>query len=158
MSAQGPRWHHERPRSADHSDGRWVPTEANAAAARLTVGALCPRADQVTLELHDEVRFIDQGANFESIRCPACRAEPGLSWWRDQMDRAHERQFADLTIITPCCAAATSLNELDYHWPAGFARFELIVLNPGRGWLTAGEITDLADTIDHPLRQVFSHH
>lgn len=73
----------------------------------------------MTVERYDQVRFIDQGGHFEWVRCPACRAELDVSWWRAEMERAYERQFADLTITTPCCAAAPTLNDLGYHWPAG---------------------------------------
>lgn len=34
------------------------------------------------------------------------------------------------TIRVPCCGAVTSLSDLDYRWPAGFARFVLEASEP----------------------------
>jgi hypothetical protein len=58
----------------------------------------------------------------------------------------------------PCCAAATTLNHLDYDWPAGFARFVLSAHHPDRGWLDAQELADVADALGHPVRQILAHY
>ncbi|EKX63330.1 hypothetical protein Sipo8835_25475 [Streptomyces ipomoeae] len=55
------------------------------------------------------------------------------------------------------CGAETSLNELVYDWPMGFARFRIEVLYPNRGWLTDEELAAVADALGHPLRQVLIH-
>ncbi|MFE7187748.1 hypothetical protein [Streptomyces erythrochromogenes] len=39
----------------------------------------------------------------------------------------------------------------------GFARFRIEVLYPDRAWLTDKELAELADAIEHPLRQVLIH-
>jgi hypothetical protein len=57
----------------------------------------------------------------------------------------------------PCCGAATSLNDLVYEWPQGFARWALEIMNPGRGFLTDEEIERLARTVGHPLREIRTH-
>jgi hypothetical protein len=48
------------------------------------------------------------------------------------MDASYRSAFEDLAVRTPCCHTDTTLNELDYDWPAGFARFVLEARNPGR--------------------------
>ncbi len=38
--------------------------------------------------------------------------------------------FRALEIVTPCCSAATTLNDLDYDWSEAFARVRIRVVNP----------------------------
>jgi hypothetical protein len=73
----------------------------------------------------EEVRFIDQGSNFEGISCPICTSEIRIEWWSEAMAEAAEAQFSLLQITVPCCNSNTSLNSLDYNWNAGFARFSI---------------------------------
>jgi hypothetical protein len=139
------------------TDPEWVPAEAASAAAQQAIAALCPGSGEVTAETHDTVRFIDQGSNLEEVRCPACGTALASDWWSDGMQRAFERDFADLAVTTPCCGTATTLNDLVYDWPAGFARFELSVHSPDRGWLAEQELASLADALGHPVRQILRH-
>ena len=144
-------------------DPAWQPT---AQAAQRTVEALAPLvpgADTVEAEFLDQVTFIDQGANLERVLCPSCRAELDPDWWSAEMARGGgaelgDQTFTDLAVTTPCCSAATSLNDLVYEWPAGFASFEVAVLNPQRGWLEPDELSRLGDLLGHPLRQVMAHY
>ncbi|MCR8633914.1 hypothetical protein [Paenibacillus radicis (ex Xue et al. 2023)] len=80
--------------------------------------------------LTDEVRFIDQGENFESIGCPFCSSNIDLDWWGEVMDKASKTSFHNLSVVTDCCNEATSLNELNYKWNAGFSRFSIEIMNP----------------------------
>jgi hypothetical protein len=136
----------------------WVPAEANVDAAVGAVRKLCPGAAELTVRQYAGVTFIDQGGNFEAVRCPACAAVLETDWWRQQMDRAYATHFEVLAIVTPCCAAAVSLNDLEYDRPAGFARFEVRVLSPGRGWLSQDEMTRVSAALGTPVRQIMSHY
>lgn len=71
---------------------------------------------------YEEIRFIDAGENFEKILCPNCNLEIDLTWWRNEMAQAYASQFQKLEIVTPC-GYATSLNNLNYIWPAGFTKY-----------------------------------
>jgi hypothetical protein len=122
------------------------------------LSALVPGADSVEVELYDEVTFIDQGANFERLSCAACQADLAMKWWSDQMGRAGDAGFTNLVVTTPCCGTKTSLNDLIYDWPAGFAQAELSVLNPRRGWLDDAELAHVAIELGHPLKQVMAHY
>ncbi len=62
-----------------------------------------------------------------------------------------------LVVTVPCCDVETSLNELVYDWPMGFARFRIEILYPNRAWLTDEELTALTDALGHPLRQILIH-
>ncbi|HKP54784.1 MAG TPA: hypothetical protein VJ183_19285 [Chloroflexia bacterium] len=94
---------------------------------------LLPNPDpsrDITTKVIEHVEFIDQGGNFERIVCPCCSSELTIKWWHEVMDKAYEKRFADLRIITPCCHTESSLNDLQYEMPAGFARFVLELYKP----------------------------
>jgi hypothetical protein len=117
--------------------------------------SLLPRAAEVRAILQDEVFFVDQGENLEEIRCPRCRATLGPEWWMTEMDRAGGAQFSDLAVVVPCCGAATSLHDLDYDWPAGFARFVLQVREPAlAGWLDDTAVARLEKALGAKVRQI----
>jgi hypothetical protein len=101
--------------------------------------------------------FIDQGANFESGRCPGCKIEVEIASWQEWMDKSYESEFRDLYLAMPCCGASTSLNDLIYEWPAGFARFALFIENPNiGGWLAKGQLAAVEDAVDCKLRQIYA--
>lgn len=145
------------------TDPRWQPTTAAARQTVTVVTALMPGADSVEAEFYDEVTFIDQGTNLERILCPRCHTELDSDWWAEEMARANNSElggspFSGLEVTTPCCSAGTSLNDLEYEWPAGFARFEIGVLNPQRNWLEPHELVSVADALGHSIRQVMAHY
>jgi hypothetical protein len=51
----------------------------------------------------------------------------------------------------------TSLNDLVYDWPMGFAKFRIEVLYPNRGRLTDEELAAVTEALGHPLRQILVH-
>jgi hypothetical protein len=53
--------------------------------------------------------------------------------------------------------AAQVLNDLDYDWPVGFARFELAAWEPERDRLTAGGLAQIAQALGHDVRQIMTH-
>lgn len=85
------------------------------------------RSAEVTSGDHGAIGFVDQGEWFEDISCPHCGTAIDTSWWEERMDAAAETGFADLSVSTTCCGFATSLNDLVYRLPAGFARFVIEV-------------------------------
>ncbi len=74
------------------------------------------------------------------------------------MDDAFKVRFTALAVTTPCCGANVSLNDLNYEWPAGFARFVLEAMNPGVGDLATAEIAALAEIVGSPLRRIWAHY
>jgi hypothetical protein len=135
----------------------WLPSEDAAEVARQRMVELCPGARAVSAMTHDSVEFIDQGANLLAVRCPVCGSELDGDWWGAAMGEAAEGEFTDLAVTAPCCGTATSLNDLAYDWPAGFARFELNVEGPDRSWLTEQELGSVAVALGHPVRQILRH-
>jgi hypothetical protein len=140
------------------TDPDWQPDAEAAQRAARVLSILAPDAESVEVHLYPEVTFIDQGSNFESVSCPACQTPLEMEWWASRMGEMSDSQFTNLTVITPCCDTTTSLNDLTYDWPAGFAKAELSAVNPQRGWLTESELDQLTSAIGHALRQVMTHY
>jgi hypothetical protein len=109
-------------------DPDYVAETASSEAARVLLQKSLGSPAVVTVT--EGVSFVDPGANLDSIRCPACSDELDLDWWQGEMSRAGERKFAGLGVTVPCCGAETSLHDLDYDMPAGFAHMVLEVQDP----------------------------
>ncbi len=95
-------------------DPTYVPSAADQQAAAQLLSRLLPDTREITTEVHDEVVFVDQGELFETIACPACDSPIQIDWWQDAMDEAYESRFSNLLVVTPCCDATVSLNDLRY--------------------------------------------
>jgi hypothetical protein len=139
------------------TDPHWTPEPERIDRARAVLGAFFP-ARAVEAQTYPSVIFIDQGENFEEVRCPGCRTALDVDWWGERMNRAATHGFADLAVRCPSCALDTTLNDLDYRLPAGFARFELTVREPLRPGLAAAELAELTQALGHPLRPVLTRY
>jgi hypothetical protein len=140
-------------------DPTYVPDSGAADKARKVLATIVPAASQVTIDVRDEVNFIDQGANFESVGCPVCGASLELDWWQGALEKAMENQCRDLAVAPPCCGKRTSLNDLRYVMPAGFARFSLEAMNPNRDKdLDPQQLQQLESLIGCKLRQIWAHY
>lgn len=125
--------------------------------ASALLASFLPQAQEVTFEIKEGVSFIDPGQNLERIFCPRCGHEVDMGWWGDQMDAAYETGFSDLSLKMPCCGATVSLNDLQYDWPAGFARFVLEARNP-RERLDEEQLRSLEAILGCALRQILAHY
>jgi hypothetical protein len=105
----------------------------------------------------DKIEFVDQGQNFDSIVCPFCGKSIETEYWQDAMEKADENHFTDLIIITPCCNKHTSLNDLKYITPAGFARFILSVNDPETE-IEEENIVALQKILNTQLRIIYAHY
>jgi hypothetical protein len=63
-----------------------------------------------------------------------------------------------LRVTTPCCGTRTSLNQIAYSWPAGFARYTLEALNPGVGSLPTHLVQRPEVTLGAPVRIIWAHY
>ncbi|MCA1554478.1 MAG: hypothetical protein LC737_08870 [Chloroflexi bacterium] len=110
-----------------------------------------------TVEIFDQVEFINQGSNFEWVACPVCGSKLDVDWWGEAMNQAYKTSaFQNLLVQTPCCKAATTLNNLIYHWPAGFARFCISMMNPG-GDIDLTTVQRVALELGTDIRKVWRH-
>lgn len=141
----------------------WVPDAEGATAATQYVAGLFAgqgeSADDVTHEFFGTVEFIDSGVNTESATCPRCHAPVDVAWVLEVINqRRHELEH--LEVVLPCCGETSSLNDLEYDWPMGFASFEICVLNGTRDRyeLQPDELDRLGSLLGHPVRQVLAHY
>ena len=91
-----------------------------------------PHADKIQSNVFDGIQFVDPGSNLEKITCPKCGMLIDIAQWQEMMNERFDKQngFSTLKIQLLCCGANSSLNDLLYSWPAGFASYILKVRNP----------------------------
>lgn len=116
-----------------------------------------PGPGKIHFEISDSPRFIDQGENWEQVMCPCCNATLDLEWWQNAMDDAYKTEFQNLVVKVPCCGRDTSLNDLTYDWPAGFARFSIEINNPGT-WVADLRFHQIETILGTPLRKILAHY
>lgn len=114
-------------------------------------------AGEVSCEVAEHVRFVDQGQNWERVLCPVCASELDDRWWQHAMNTAHQTRFEDLSVVLPCCCEASSLSDLVYEWPAGFARFTIQVRSPGRD-IDDQQLEDLGKSLGCELRKIWARY
>ncbi|MFJ4320881.1 hypothetical protein ACIP46_37225 [Streptomyces lavendulae] len=144
------------------SDPQWQPDPAAVDRAVSLLEELAPgAADGVDVEIdvtwHDVVTVVDCGGSLEGIGCPLCQGSIDTEWWGDLIEAHCEDGFATLATEVPCCGGATALDALEYDWPCGFARFEIAIWNPGRLWFSEEELTEPAERLGHPVKQIRAH-
>jgi len=115
------------------------------------------RDEQIECITTDTIDFIDQGQNFESVSCNLCKQTFEIEDWQNAMDNAYEHQFTDLTFITPCCKKKTSLNDLTYKSPAGFAKF-VVCISDAQNELEKSELEKLEEMLGTTLRLIWAHY
>ncbi|MER5446476.1 zinc ribbon domain-containing protein [Streptomyces sp. NPDC002764] len=142
------------------ADPYWLPGRDAADRAAAALSRMLPDDDArrgLEAKWHDGVEVVWCGSNLKRILCPHCGAECAPGWWAEAVSRRYDADFATLVVTVACCDVETSLNDLVYDWPMGFARFRIEVLYPNRSWLTDEELATLTDALGHPLRQILIH-
>jgi hypothetical protein len=130
---------------------------------------LLPEGEDCRVKVNDRVEFIDQGENLSSVACPACGRvtrhiyggpdESLHEWMSDLIERTREENVLVITTPMPCCGAVVPFTALTFDWPAGFARFRLMIDNPQVGYPVAEEIVrELEGILGCSLKQVWAHY
>lgn len=114
------------------------------------------KSDSINAYIYDHPAFIDCGSNLDKIQCPLCNKNISFDWWGISMDKAYENEFNNLVIQLPCCGNKSSLKDLIYHFPCGFACFEFVLLNP-KTELSVNIIKVLEKLLKMPIRIIRSH-
>jgi hypothetical protein len=109
--------------------------------------------EELLLQVYPNLIFVDHGDEPEQVRCNKCGEPLDLEYWQDLMEKAHMAQFESLVFETACCHAFTSLNELQYPLPAGFARFMVDWQQPG-GTFSAQDLEQLEAILGTPLKKI----
>ena len=134
----------------------FIPAKEKQEQASLFINSIF-KGDQIETILNEDVEFVDQGSGFESVSCNYCGANINMEVWQEGMNKAYETQFTDLTFITPCCSKTTSLNDLLYYQPAGFAKFIVSISNPKENILT-DDLDELQKILGTELKIVWAHY
>ena len=114
-------------------------------------------AKQIKFVCSSEIEFIDPGANFESVSCNICQHEISIAYWNEKMDEAAQTHFTNLNLRLPCCNSISSLNSLEYRWPAGFARFVMMIKN-GNTELNDNDLQKIQAILNTPLRIIWARY
>ena len=136
------------------TDPHWQPEEAAVDKAGDLISELAPEAEEIEAFGMDEVEFFDAGENLESVKCPHCGADV-TDWWPEAMDKSSELAFGDLGVSMPCCARPSTLNDLVYEMPQGFAQFAISLTEPGIDKLDDAAIVRLGEALGHPVRAIW---
>ena len=87
--------------------------------------------EDISFTNYGNVQFIDCGEGLEHIFCPWCGHELHIGFWQKSMDKAYKvKSFGYLGLRMPCCNLSSSLEELIYVKPCGFATFKIEIHNP----------------------------
>jgi len=111
----------------------------------------------IKLEATENIEFIDQGDGFESVSCNKCGKEIDIEYWQEAMNSSYEQHFKNLSFIAPCCGNQSSLNDLNYKAPAGFAKF-VIRIRDAYEDLAEKELQLLEEVLGTELRIVWAHY
>ena len=66
------------------TDTGWSPPAERDSIIVGAVAETAPHAEEIVVERFEEVSFVDAGANFERVLCPACGTELSVNWWQDR--------------------------------------------------------------------------
>jgi hypothetical protein len=134
-----------------------LPDSDAARKAEALLRTFLPDAERISDRMEDAVTFVDAGSNLERVLCSACGHDLlADGTWQRLMSAAWEARFSRLEVVVPCCGCSTSLNDLRYDWPCGFATYVLEARNPGRT-LAPHETEELSSALGCNVRVIHSH-
>ena len=136
----------------------YSPAGAAQIAARKLLRSVVRESGEVTTKTGAEIEFVDAGGNFERITCPNCGEGISNIWWSSSVSQARQSRFRFLNVVTPCCQTEASLNDLEYTWPQGFARFVLVAKNPGITTVDNETLERLEELLGCRLRVIWARY
>ena len=106
--------------------------------------------EEITFTNYNSVQFIDCGEGLKHVFCPWCGGEFHTEQWQGMMNKAYKnKSFECLGLCLPCCKSSSSLDELIYVKPCGFAAFVIEVYNPTI-IPSAVELNEMGKCFGHP--------
>ena len=142
------------------ADPEYLPDESCNSQLYRTLSQLAPNAEDIRVEANGgALRFFDCGENFETVRCARCGKELETEAWSDWMgsDYGTGPGFVLSTRRMACCGVDTTLNDLDYDWPQGFAMYGISVKNHDRAPLSNMEVASLSRALGSPARIIYRY-
>lgn len=122
--------------------------------------ALVVGSERSRVKDYGKTQFIDAGGNWDGVACPSCGYMLTTPEWQAMMDRAwhNDAGFKLVEEKTACCQASTTVAELDYKWPIGFARWFVSAYDTTHGPLTEAETHALSKIAGLPLRAIYQNY
>lgn len=114
------------------------------------------KADDIKTFIYETPVFVDCGSNLKAISCPYCGEELDFSWWGECMNTASEDRFNKLSVTMPCCGKESTLNDLLYDFPCGFACIEFDILNPVTNFDNE-TLSIIEDLLGNSIRVIHAH-
>jgi len=151
-------------------DPNFIPDQSTHQDAINLLEELTPDGEEVEAEVYSQLTFIDQGQNLEEIVCPSCSKVLALDPCSEEdadgekiieeIDRQSENNELESGLIKmPCCNNNVKTTDLEFEWPAGFAKFELSSLNPEiERPLSEVAIKSLANILGCELIEIWAHY
>ena len=139
------------------TDPTYAPPLTKDQQAEQLLAVFVPKSTEITSHRYENIQFVDAGSNWEAIHCPGCRAILEDDTWKDLVDQASVTHFVNLSLVMPCCGVISSLNDLSYGWPVGFARFVLQARDPD-GQLNGEQLRLLERILGCRLRTIWTHY
>lgn len=125
--------------------------------ARQFLASFVPNSEEITSHRYGTIHFVDAGSNWELVHCPRCGAILEDKAWGNLVGQASVTQFTNLSAMMPCCGTVSSLNDLRYGWPVGFARFVLQARNPDAD-VSQEQLHLLESVLGCSLRKIWAHY
>ena len=113
--------------------------------------------NEISFSYGHHPEFVDCGSNLHAIYCPTCREALDFGWWGQAMDKASESQFENLAIQLPCCGGVSTLNDLVYDMPCGFASFQIQIANPSVE-PTHEDLRRVEKLLEHSILMINAHY
>lgn len=136
----------------------YIPSDNQQKEALRLVKDKYPR-HEVTSEVSLEVCFVDQGQNFDKVSCNHCLVELEIDFWKEKMDEAYMTLFKNLQFKSNCCNNETSLNDLIYDMPAGFAKYVISIVNPEyEESSNSGFLSRIESVLDSSVKLIWAHY
>lgn len=109
--------------------------------------------------LTKQIEFVDQGENLDSVSCNFCGTMIDIEYWSEAVNISSQNLFSDLTFQTPCCNKLTNLNDLNYDMPAGFSKYQLIVIDPEyEDYYQNDQVINLQKILGVQIRLIWCHY
>jgi len=134
----------------------YVPNKSERENAEIFLEKMYDKTD-IELQSSETVEFVDQGENFDSVSCNLCGHKFEMEVWQTLVDKAHDQKFSELRFVTPCCNKNTSLNDLIYVSPAGFAKFTITIADP-KSEMDQKSTTELERILNTKVKSFWAHY
>jgi hypothetical protein len=133
-----------------------VPEKLNQDRAKKYLDSFFKNANVEFVET-DDIEFVNPMANFENVYCNLCGRDIKIESWQYAIEQAYKSKLKDISFVTPCCQKTTNLNDLNYQWPAGFAKFTISISKPPED-INEDQLKELENILGTKIRKIWAHY